>query len=138
MKWVNLEPIKQSEVSLKEKNKYRILTHMMESRKWHCLSHLQGRHRRREQTCEHSWGRRVWDERRKWCWHTYTIMWKTGSRWEAAIYREPSLVLCDDLEGWDWGRGRSSRWRGCMYNYGWFKLLYGRNQYNIVKQFSFN
>ena len=20
------------------------------------------------------------------------------------IHREPSLVLCDDLEGWDWGK----------------------------------
>ena len=28
VKWVNLKPIKQSEVSLKEKNKYRILTYM--------------------------------------------------------------------------------------------------------------
>ena len=28
MRWVNLEPIIQSEVSQKEKDKYRILTHM--------------------------------------------------------------------------------------------------------------
>ena len=28
MRWMNLEPIKQSEVSQKEKNKYRILTHL--------------------------------------------------------------------------------------------------------------
>jgi len=30
MKWMNLEPIIQSEVSQKEKNKYRILTHIYE------------------------------------------------------------------------------------------------------------
>ena len=28
MRWINLEPIIQSEVSLKEKNKYHILTHI--------------------------------------------------------------------------------------------------------------
>ena len=33
MRWMKLEPIIQSEVSQKEKNKYRILTHSMESRK---------------------------------------------------------------------------------------------------------
>ena len=30
MRWMNLEPIIQSEVSQKEKNKYRILTHIYE------------------------------------------------------------------------------------------------------------
>ena len=44
----------------------------------------------------------------------------------SAFHREPSLVLCDDLEGWDGGRGRSSRGKGCIYNYGQFVLLYGR------------
>ena len=33
MRWMNLEPIIQSEVSQKEKDKYCILTHIMESRK---------------------------------------------------------------------------------------------------------
>ena len=28
MRWMNLEPITQNEVSLKEKDKYRILTHI--------------------------------------------------------------------------------------------------------------
>ena len=28
VRWMNLEPIRQSEVSQKEKNKYRILTHI--------------------------------------------------------------------------------------------------------------
>ena len=32
MRWMNLEPIIQSEVSQKEKNKYHILMHNMESR----------------------------------------------------------------------------------------------------------
>ena len=52
--------------------------------------------------------------------------------------REPSLVFCDKLEGVGWGNGGCSRGRGCVFNYGWFILSYGRNHYNIVKQFSSN
>ena len=32
----------------------------------------------------------------------YTTMYKIGSWWEPAVeHREFSLVLCDDLAGWD-------------------------------------
>ena len=50
---------------------------------------------------------------------------------------ELNPVLCDDLEEWD-GSGRWPKGRGHMYTYSWFKLLYGRSQYNIVKQSSSN
>ena len=54
MSWMNLEPIIQSEVSQKEKDKYHILTHIyMESRKMVLknLLHLQQwRNRHRKQT----------------------------------------------------------------------------------------
>ena len=30
-----------------------------------------------------------------------------------------------------------SRWRGHVYNYDWFMLMYGRDQHNILKQLSF-
>ena len=55
MKWMNLEPIIQSEVSHKEKNKYRILTYV-KSRKMvlmNLFSGQQWRSRHREQTCGH-------------------------------------------------------------------------------------
>ena len=42
MKWMNLEPIIQSEVSQKEKDKYHILRHIMESRKMVWRVYLQG------------------------------------------------------------------------------------------------
>ena len=42
--------------------------------------------------------------------------------------------FCDNLEGWD----RGSRGKGHMYTYGWFTLMNGRNQHNIVKQLSSN
>ena len=35
-------------------------------------------------------------------------------------HREPSLALCDDLEGWNEGREGGSGGRGYMYNYGYF------------------
>ena len=43
MRWINLEPIIQSEVSQKEENKYSILTRIyMESRKMVLMNLLQG------------------------------------------------------------------------------------------------
>ena len=64
--------------------------------------------------------------------HVYNNSW-----WEVVWHREPSLVLWDKLR---WGRAREeggSGWRWNMHNYGWF-VLYGRNDHNVVKQFSFN
>ena len=52
------------------------------------------------------------------------------SCWER---REPGLVPCDDLEGWDAGEEGGKGGRGCMYNDGQFELLNFRNQHNIVK-----
>ena len=55
-----------------------------------------------------------------------------------------SAWYSDTLQGWG-GKGEGgSRWREyiyvcvCVYNYGWFALLYGRNQHNTVKQLSSN
>ena len=56
VRWMNLEPFIQNEVSQKEKNKYHILT----SRKMVLMILLAGqqrRHRQKEQTCGYSWGR---------------------------------------------------------------------------------
>ena len=56
--WTNLESVIHSEVSQKEKNKYRILMHYMESRKMvlmNLFAWQEKRCRRREQTCGHKW-----------------------------------------------------------------------------------
>ena len=45
----------------------------------------------------------------------------------------PGPVLCDDLEGWDGGGEGDPGARAYMYNYGWFALMCGRNQHNIIK-----
>ena len=52
-------------------------------------------------------GRVSWDKVREWHGHIYTTTCKIASWWEAAAqHREISLVLCDDLEGWDREDGR--------------------------------
>ena len=53
MRWMNLEPVIQNEVSQKEKDKYHILMHMCESRKMVPKNLFAGQHwrnRHREQT----------------------------------------------------------------------------------------
>ena len=68
---------------------------------------------------------------------TRITIFKTNSQWEFAIWlSELKPGLCNNLEGWD-GEGGSCR-RGHMYTYGWFMLMFGRNENNSVKQLSFN
>ena len=62
---------------------------------------------------------------------TYTLPCKITSE---NLLCDSNLVLCDNVEGWD--RVGGSRGRGHMYTYGWFMLMYGKNQHNIVKQLS--
>ena len=52
------------------------------------------------------------------------------SNFPLAIY---FTYICG-MQGWEGG----SSGRGHMYTYGWFTLLNGRNQHNIVKQLSSN
>ena len=46
MRWINLEPIIQSEVSQKEKNKYSMLTHIYGTRKMVLMSPSAGQEQR--------------------------------------------------------------------------------------------
>ena len=69
-------------------------------------------------------------------------MCEIESQWEFVVWlRELKLGLCDTLEGWDGaggGREVQEGGDGYMYTYGWFRLWFGRNQYNSVKQLSFS
>ena len=69
MRWMNLEPVIQSEVSQKEKNKYCILIHIyMESRKIILMNLFTGKEwrcRHRKQTCGHRVGKRGQNESRE-------------------------------------------------------------------------
>ena len=63
LKWLNLDPVIQNEVSQKEKNKYCILMHIS---RYTVLKNLFARQEiekgHREQSPGHSAGRRGWDE----------------------------------------------------------------------------
>ena len=71
VRWMNLKPIIQSDVSQKEKSKYHILMHIyiyMESRKTVLINPSTGqrwRCRHREQTFGHSGRERRWDDLRE-------------------------------------------------------------------------
>ena len=104
MRWTNLEPTIQSEVSQKEK--YHILIHILESRKMVLMNLFAGqqwRNRHGEQTygCGGKRGRRGWDVWRKSNMETFNTIYKIGSQWEFAILlRELKQGLCDHLEWW--------------------------------------
>ena len=77
----------------------------LESRKMVLMSLFAGqqwRRRHREQTCEHSGGRRGWDALSEEHGYIHMTICKIDSQWEFALWcREFSPVLCDNLEGWD-------------------------------------
>ena len=67
-RWMNLEPIMQSEVSQKQNDKYCMLMHIMESRKVVLIilpAGKQRRHKHKEQTFGHSGRRRQLDNLRE-------------------------------------------------------------------------
>ena len=97
------------EVSQKEKNKYRMLTHIYGILKKNGSKEPRGRTGIKMQTQRmdlRRWGggRVSWDEVREWHGLMYTTKCKIDSQWEATPqHREVSSVLCDHLEGWDKG-----------------------------------
>ena len=63
--------------------------------------------RHREWTRGQSRRKRGWDKLRELQWHAHTTTCRIGRSLEAAVWhRELSLVLGDDLEGWDVGRSQ--------------------------------
>ena len=104
MRWINLEPIIQSEVSQKEKDKYHILTHIyMEPRKMvpmNLLARQEWRNRHREHSYGH-WerggGGEMYGESNI---ETYITICKIDSQWELAAWlRKHKQHLCINLEG---------------------------------------
>ena len=104
MRWMNLEPIIQSEVSQKEKDKY-ILTHIYGTRRMvlkNLFTGQQWRNRPREQTygCRERGGE---DEMHgKSNMETYITICKIDSQWEFAIWlRKLKQAFCINPEGQD-------------------------------------
>ena len=124
VRWINLEPIIQTEVSQKEKDKYHILMHIYRIN----LLYLQGSIYSQDSNGEADIENRLMDmgrgeERVRYMervTETYITICKIDSQWEFSVWlRKPKQGLCINLEGWI-GRemeGSSNR-RVYMYTYG--------------------
>ena len=131
MRCVNLEPIGQSEVNWKEKNKVYIWN--LESWYWQIYLHSSNGHTDTENSFmdtvevgEEGKGGMCAESNMG----TYITICKIHSQWGFAVWlRELRLGLCNNLERWDGERGG----RGHLYTYGWFMVMFGRNQQNTVK-----
>lgn len=88
----------------------------------------------------HSDGRREWDKLREQYGNIHITMWKTDSKWELAVTQRAQPSVLWQPEGWDGMGGGTggSGGRGHMCSCGWFMVMCGRGQHNIVKKFSFN
>ena len=109
MRWMNLEPIIQSEVSQKEKDKYYILMHAYGIQKevlMNLFSGKQLRCRYREQTCRHNEGRRGWDKLME-SMETYTKLYFKQIASGNFLCDTGSSIQCfvTTLEGWEIGGG---------------------------------
>ena len=103
MRWMNLEPIIQSEVSQKEKDKYHIQCIYMESRKMvprNLFAGQQWRNRHREQTCGHRGRRGEGEMYGKSNIEIYITICKIDSQGEFAVWlRKLKQGLCINLAG---------------------------------------
>ena len=91
MRWMNLEPIVQSEVGQKKKNKYCMLLHVYGI--WKdgtdepiCRAAVEMQTERTD--CGHSVGGRGWDELREQRGNIYIAIYKTDSQWEFAVWHQ--------------------------------------------------
>ena len=116
MRWMNLEPVTQSEASHKEKDKYCILMHayLWNLERWYWWTYLQGSNGDTDienRLTDTSRGRKEkvgWTERVAWK-HIHCCS-KTDSQWEFTVWpRELQLRLCNNLEGWEGMEGRFQR-----------------------------
>ena len=102
MRWMNLEPIIQSELNQKEKYKYNILMHIYRIQKYStdefiCRAAVE---KHREQTCEYEERGGEDEMYRKSTKETYNIICKINRQWEFSVYlREIKQGLCINLEG---------------------------------------
>ena len=131
MKWMNLEPIIQSEV--KSKNKYCILMRAYRIYKdgtgdptWGCKEQTFGLSGRR-------WG---WDDLREQPWNMYITICKINDQCKFSAW---SMELKAGAWGQPRGTGWGGRWlegfrmEGYMHTCGQFMLMYDLNHHSIVK-----
>ena len=96
------ETVLKSEVSQKEKNKYRVLMHMSEIQKSGTDEPIcrAGTETQTYGCVDMGWGGE-WDGLGGWVFHVYIPLCKTDSQWgPAGPHMELSTGLCGDLQGW--------------------------------------
>ena len=104
MKWMNLEPIMQSELSQKEKVKYCILMHIYRLQKNSIeeFTYRAAMQKHREQTYGHGEKGGEGEMYGKSNMETYITVCKIDSQWEFAVWlRKLKQGLCINLEGYD-------------------------------------
>ena len=120
MKWMNLEPITQTEMSQKEKDKYCILTHMYGLQKNSTEEFIYRAAMEKQTQKIDLW---TWREGRrggKDNMETYITICKIDSKWEFVVWlRKLKQGLYINLEGWN---GEADGWqvqKGGIYVYLW-------------------
>ena len=138
MKWMELEPIIQSEVRKKNTNTvyWRIYMGFGKMVMMTLHARQQKRHTDKEQTfgfCRRKW-RVGWFERIA-LKHIHYHMWNRLPV-QVCCVRQDTQGLCTGITLRD-GMGREvggwCRMGGHMYTHGWFMSIYGKNHYSIVK-----
>ena len=117
MRWMKLEPVIQSEISQKEKDKYCILMHIyIEFRMTvpiilHAGQHM--RHRCKVQTFGLRGRMQGWDDLRKHCWNMSITIYKTDDQCKFNSWsRATKVIVIGTTQRDRWG----GRWEGCS---GW-------------------
>ena len=125
MRWINPESIIEWSQSEREKRMSHIKAYTWTLERWCWRTYLQ----EGEQ-----------DERRERRGDVYTITCKPQPVGICPMTQRTQLGALWQPRGTGWSGRRKGGFRGSghVYTYGWFTLMYGRNQHNIVKQLSFN
>ena len=138
VKWMNLEPVTQSEVSQKGKKQIPyIITYIWNLEKWYWWTYLQGRNRdsgtinRLMDIVGQGEGGINWESSIEICTLPFVKYLVMGSCYIVQGAQPGAVGQTRGIRRW--GRFRQ---REHVNTYGWFMLMYGRNQHTIVKQLS--
>ena len=139
MRWINLEPIVQGEVSQNETNILIINTYTWNLKRWYWWSYTQERiwdtdmKNRLLNSVGEGEGRMIWENSTE----TYILPYVKQAV-SGDLLSDTDSTQCS-VTTWRGGRWEGgARGRRYMNPSDWFLLIYDRNQYNTVKQLSSN
>ena len=119
MRWMNLEPNTQTEVTQKEKDKYHILTHIYRIQKNGTEEVIfRAAVEKQTQTYGHGERRGEGEMYGKSNMETYITMWEIDSQWQFAEWLRHGALYQSKGVGWGGRWTRGSKGRGYMYTCG--------------------